>query len=121
MKIETKHTPKIDESTPRTRQMGRDGRLDIRIALDIIDENLYPGQTGWGLEMATAIDELHFHKAAIVKCVNAHAELLAALEEMFAAWRDAPLGKLFSPETMERRLAAMSGARAAIAKAKGQS
>ena len=100
-----------EESTPRTRQMGRDGRLDISIALDIIDENLYPGQTGWGLEMATAIDELHFHKPAIVKCVNAHAALLATLEKCAAQmainnWSD------------EREL--LAACRSVINKAKGE-
>lgn len=52
---------------------GMDGPTEIRIALEVLCENLFPAQQGWGDEMATAIDTLKHHKQEIVVAVNERA------------------------------------------------
>lgn len=57
------------------------------------------------------------HAALIVKAVNDHAELLAALKEMVTAHSMQNIGVAASA----RRIKAVTAARAAIAKAEGRS
>lgn len=54
----------------------------IRVALDVIDGNLYPEIAKWGDEMASAIDLLHQRKSDILRACNSHDRLVEALRVM---------------------------------------
>jgi len=83
------HTPTRPENRfAFTSHTSMEAETEVRIAIEVLCENLYPAQQGWGDEMATAIDCLKHHQANIIKAVNAYDENQRTIAELRKALGD---------------------------------